>query len=110
MLLPFHRTYSQTNSNTDSYTKLMLTFMRVPVPPSLVISRKAEHRNSEENGQDDIRGNDAYYRPNIYYIAGTTFCEREKRLWHKTKSKQHHIPESHRSKWFGKATYLAVRL
>lgn len=48
------------------------------VPASLTMGCKAEHRNSNEDGQNDISGNDPYYRPRVHYITGTTFCEREK--------------------------------
>lgn len=50
--------------------------MRIPFPPPPVVSRKAEHSNSDEDGQEDVRGNNAHYRAHVYQVTGTTVCER----------------------------------
>lgn len=81
------------------------------VPPSLVVSRKAEHRNSDEDGQDNIRGNNAYYWSNVYYVTGAKICETEARLWQQ-KQNPHTIiiPASQSSNMLRRVTYLAVLL
>lgn len=75
-----HITTQHTHKFQTTHIKLFLTIMRVPFPPSLVVSCKAEHRNSNEDGQDYIRGNNANYGRHVYYITRTTVCEGEKRL------------------------------
>lgn len=69
-----------THKSAAIQIKLVLTITGGPFPLSLVMRCKAEHRNSDEDGQDDIRGNNAYYRPHVYNVTGTTFCGRERRL------------------------------
>lgn len=81
------------------------------VPPSLVVSRKAEHRNSDEDGQDNIRGNDAYYCSNVYYVTGAKICDTEARLWQQNQNPHTiTIPASQGSNMLRRVTYLAVLL
>lgn len=96
-------------TNRQLYTYSVLTIMRVP--PSLVVSRKAEHRNSDEDGQDNIRGNNAYYWSNVYYVTGTKICETEVRLWQQNQNPHTIIiPASQSSNMLRRVTYLAVLL
>ena len=60
--------------------ELALTIMGLPRLPSPLMSHKAEHRNSDEDGQDNIRGDDAHHRPHAYHVTGAAFCEGEKRM------------------------------
>lgn len=78
------------------------------------MSCEAEHTNGDEDGQDNIKDHNGYYRPHVDHITGTTFCGREKRLEDKTQTHHHHHRHvhsaSHRSERFRKVTYLAVLL
>lgn len=47
-------------------TDLVLTIVWIPFSPSLMESYKAEHRNCDEDGQDNITGNNAQNRPHVY--------------------------------------------
>lgn len=62
------------------HKNLVLTIMRIPFSPSVVVSCKAEHRNSDDDGQDNVRSNNGHYRLHVYQVTGTTFCERAKTL------------------------------
>lgn len=55
--------YSKVNRQHKHF---MLTIMRIPPSLSLVVTRKAEHRNSDEDGQGNVRGDNGNYRPNAY--------------------------------------------
>ncbi|KAF0045297.1 hypothetical protein F2P81_001826 [Scophthalmus maximus] len=65
--------YSKVNRQHKHF---MLTIMRIPPSLSLVVTRKAEHRNSDEDGQGNVRGDNGNYRPNAYEVTGTTICEK----------------------------------
>lgn len=72
------------------------------------MSRKAKYRNSDEDGQDDVRGNNAYYRFHVYQVTRTTFCENKKTQQHmiETQKPNTHIIHEQRVE----ARYLAVLL
>lgn len=48
--------------------------MTIPFSLSLVVCSKAEHRNSEEDGQNDVRGNNADYGLHVYKVTGAALC------------------------------------
>lgn len=50
------------------------------VPPSPVLHRKAEHRNSDEDGQDDIGDDCSHQNPGVDHVAMATCCERDERF------------------------------
>lgn len=53
----------------------MVTVVRLPLLCSPVMTCEAEHRDDEEHGQENVRGNDANHRAHVYQVAGATFCE-----------------------------------
>lgn len=56
--------------------------LTVTVPLSLVLHCEAEYRNNDEDGQDDIRGNNSGQSPCVDDIAMAACCERDERFEH----------------------------
>lgn len=54
--------------------------LTVSVPLSLVLHRKAEHRNSDEDGQKDISDECSHQNLGVDDIAMAACCERDKRF------------------------------
>lgn len=65
LLRPVKRPSSCHRHPTQTRQRGTLTIMRTPLPPSLVVSHKAEDRNSDEDGQDDVRGHDGHHRAHV---------------------------------------------
>lgn len=101
-----------TCKSTATQIKLVLTITSGPFPLSPVMSCEAEHTNGDEDGQDNIKDHNGYYRSHVDHITGTTFCGREKRLEDKTQTHHHHHihSTSYSSERFRKARYPAVLL
>lgn len=76
--------------------------MSGPFPLSPVMSCEAEHTNGDEDGQDNIKDHNGYYRPHVDHITGTTFCGREKKLEDKTQTNHRHIHSAPRVRGSGK--------
>lgn len=54
--------------------------LTVSVPLSLVLHRKAEHRNSDEDGQEDISDECSHQSLDVDDIAMAACCERDERF------------------------------